>query len=208
MKDTVKPSGHYKPNYEQVEPRVLTNVKYAAGEHREELIEKAGVRKRGRDITCCNRVLRVIERQQALSGGNSEIDEGVSMMVPKRKGAETEQVSPNGSVPQSPQRQDSISDPSVSNMHSAERNNKSLSKESKGNNRVLFFRKSKDFAYQNIPISPNYHMVVEEDNDLCPKIAILPSNVPQPEPPKGSWILTPTTKVGPIALFRTPLDRN
>lgn len=51
-------------------------------------------------------------------------------------------------------------------------------------------------------------MVVEEDHDLCPKIAILPSNVAQPEPPKGSWILTPTTKVGPIALFRTPLDRN
>lgn len=67
-KDTVKPNGHYKPNYEQVEPRVKTNVKYDAEEHKEELIEKAGVRKRGRDITCCNRVLRVIERQYALFG--------------------------------------------------------------------------------------------------------------------------------------------
>ena len=62
LKDTVKPSGHYKPNYEFVESRVTTNVKYDAEEHKEELMEKAGVRKRGRDITCCNRVLRVIER--------------------------------------------------------------------------------------------------------------------------------------------------
>ena len=68
LKDTVKPNGHYKPNYEFVESRVTTNVKYDAEEHKEELIEKAGVRKRGRDITCCNRVLRVIERQHALFG--------------------------------------------------------------------------------------------------------------------------------------------
>ena len=51
-------------------------------------------------------------------------------------------------------------------------------------------------------------MVVEEDHDLCPKIAILPSYVSPPEPPKGSWMVTPTTKVGPIALYRTPLERN
>jgi hypothetical protein len=51
-------------------------------------------------------------------------------------------------------------------------------------------------------------MVVEEDHDLCPKIAILASQVTSPEPPKGSWIVTPTTKVGPIALYRTPLERN
>jgi hypothetical protein len=80
-KDTVKANGHYKPNYELVEPRVLTNVKYDAEEHKEELIEKAGVRKRGRDITCCNRVLRVIERQQQLFGDNQE----ESIMIPERK---------------------------------------------------------------------------------------------------------------------------
>jgi hypothetical protein len=51
-------------------------------------------------------------------------------------------------------------------------------------------------------------MVVEEDHDLCPKIAILPSQITSPEPPKGSWMTTPTTKVGPIALYRTPLERN
>jgi hypothetical protein len=73
MKDTVKPNGHYKPNFEFVEPRVLTNVKYAAEEHKESLIEKAGVRRRGRDITCCNRVLRVIERQHQLFGSEDDL---------------------------------------------------------------------------------------------------------------------------------------
>ena len=45
LKDTVKPNGHYKPNYDLVESRVTTNVKYDAEEHKEELIEKTGVRK-------------------------------------------------------------------------------------------------------------------------------------------------------------------
>ena len=52
-------------------------------------------------------------------------------------------------------------------------------------------------------------MVVEEDHGLYPKISILPSQVAVPEAPKGSWMTTPThTKVGPIALFRSPLERN
>jgi hypothetical protein len=69
---------------------VLTNVKYDAEEHKEELIEKAGVRKRGRDITCCNRVLRGIERQQQLFGDNIE----ESVMMPERKGTKNNHHDP------------------------------------------------------------------------------------------------------------------
>jgi hypothetical protein len=36
-KDTVKPNGHYKPNYEQVEPKVLIGTKYDTEEFKETL---------------------------------------------------------------------------------------------------------------------------------------------------------------------------
>ncbi len=42
---------------------------------------------------------------------------------------------------------------------------------------VLFFKKGDNFAYQNIAISPHYHMVVEEDHALHPRISILPNKV-------------------------------
>lgn len=75
-------------------------------------------------------------------------------------------------------------------------------------NRVLFFKKNKNFSYQNIAISPNYHMVVEQDHGLYPKISILSTQIPAPAPPPGSGLPTPHTKHGALALFRSPLDRN
>ncbi len=118
--------------------------------------------------------------------------------------------SPSNSGLQSPSNQlyniDSISDPS----DQKDERKKSVGKKGSSTdpNRVLFFKKDTQFAYQSIPISPNYHMVVEEDHGLYPKLAILPSNVPSPEPPKGSWMLSPKTTKGPIGIYRTPLERN
>jgi hypothetical protein len=41
-------------------------VFYDAQEHKEKIIESTGIREKARDITCCNRVLRVIEKQAIL----------------------------------------------------------------------------------------------------------------------------------------------
>lgn len=75
--------------------------------------------------------------------------------------------------------------------------------------RVLFFKKGDNFAYQNIAISPHYHMVVEEDHALHPRISILPNHVHQPPPPPGSNLPmnNQVVKHGPIGIFRTSLDR-
>jgi hypothetical protein len=62
LKDTVKPAGHYKPSFDLVDPRVHNVVKYDIEEIKEDIIDSAGVRQRARDITCCNRVLRVMEK--------------------------------------------------------------------------------------------------------------------------------------------------
>jgi hypothetical protein len=102
---------------------------------------------------------------------------------------------------------DSVSDPQFSKKDGDEKHNKGGVAGS-DNTRVLFFKKNKNFAYQNIPISPNYHMVVEEDEGLHPKISILPSKIPDPEAPPGSCMISPPhIKQGALALFRSSLDR-
>lgn len=75
--------------------------------------------------------------------------------------------------------------------------------------RVLFFKKGDAFSYQNIAISPHYHMVVEEDHALHPRISILSNTVHSPPPPPGSNlpVVPSQIKHGPIGIFRTSLDR-
>lgn len=63
LKDTVKPAGHYKPTFDLVDPRVHNVVKYDIDEIKDDIIENTGLKQRARDITCCNRVLRVMEKQ-------------------------------------------------------------------------------------------------------------------------------------------------
>jgi hypothetical protein len=41
-------------------------VNYSAEEFRDQIIEKTGIKERARDVTCCNRVLRAIEKQATL----------------------------------------------------------------------------------------------------------------------------------------------
>jgi hypothetical protein len=41
-KDTVKPAGHYKPNFSLVEPKVKVGVKYDQEEVKEQIIESIG----------------------------------------------------------------------------------------------------------------------------------------------------------------------
>ena len=51
-------------------------------------------------------------------------------------------------------------------------------------------------------------MVVEEDDGMHPKITILPTKIPDPEAPPGSCMKSPPhIKLGPLALFRSSLDR-
>lgn len=59
----MKEPGHYKPVFKLVESRVPVGVKYEVEELKEQIFEKIQAHKRARDITCCNRVLRVIEKQ-------------------------------------------------------------------------------------------------------------------------------------------------
>ena len=62
LKDTVKPAGHYKPTFDLVDPRIHNVVKYEINELKDSIIESSGLKQRARDITCCNRVLRIMEK--------------------------------------------------------------------------------------------------------------------------------------------------
>lgn len=75
--------------------------------------------------------------------------------------------------------------------------------------RILFFQKGQNFAYQNIPISPKYHMVIEEDHKIYPKVSILPNSIVTPSPPPGTGLDTTlgSVKFGAMALFKKSLDR-
>ena len=55
-----------------VEKRVSTGVNYNMQEIKEEILEKTGIRDKARDITCCNRVLRVIEKQAIMASPLNE----------------------------------------------------------------------------------------------------------------------------------------
>lgn len=62
LREHQKDPGHYKPNFGLVDSRIKTNVKYNIEELKDKIIEKTGLRDKAREITCCNRVLRVIEK--------------------------------------------------------------------------------------------------------------------------------------------------
>ena len=62
-----------------VEKRVSTGVNYNMQEIKEEILEKTGIRDRARDITCCNRVLRVIEKQAIMASPLNETMNGFNV---------------------------------------------------------------------------------------------------------------------------------
>ena len=163
LKDCVKPAGHYKPTFDLVDPRVHNVVKYDIDEIKEQMIESNGAKQRARDITCCNRVLRVMEKQHQLD--RSLTHEGGGGLTPDQfpqqsllskmqrqsenfpggrgRGNKSPSLSPtlekNGNDNNN-KHVDSISDPQFSKKETDERKKVDSS-------RVLFFKKNKNFAY-------------------------------------------------------------
>ncbi len=83
-KDHHKVPGHYKPTYNMVEKRVKTGVNYHNHEIKEDILEKTGIRDKARDITCCNRVLRVIEKQAEMQSPLNETMNGFNLHSAER----------------------------------------------------------------------------------------------------------------------------
>eukprot|EP00347_Sterkiella_histriomuscorum_P009673 403340310 len=197
-REEFKEAGHYKPEFSLIEKKIPTQVLYDVPDVKDQIQEKLQLRQKSRDVKCCNRILRTIELQEKIQqSGNNLRNRTRFQSRTMGNNSPSQLMSPqqtlsnfNPMITQTNQNQNhTITAPNdlqnklsstgqslqkqLQNLNAQVKSQRQSVKEPK----ILYFKQNKQFAYENIKLSSQYHLVLENDDGINPKISIQNSQV-------------------------------